>query len=99
MKTFCRRINTAGGPNAERPIATRIPLIVNTAVQRLCAIATIRLALPTAVHRFVTKCGLPSSPSAEPWIKGNRMKLAVQLQQVKAWRSFGQSKWFGGPFI
>jgi len=36
--------------NAERPMATRMPLIANTAVQRLCATATIKLAPPTALH-------------------------------------------------
>jgi hypothetical protein len=44
---------------ADNPIATRIPLIVRTAVHRLCAMATIRLALPMALHLLEFTCNPP----------------------------------------
>src|SRR5579872_1209103 len=67
--------------SAESPIATRIPLIVRTAVQRLCAIATRRLAPPRAVHRFVatfTPCS-PQQVKAQTHFRQSKRRIGPFL--------------------
>jgi hypothetical protein len=66
-----------------------MPLIVRTAVHRLCATATIRLAPPTAFHLLES-------------IRNPRRELAFlrdRLNQLRVLELLGQSNCRPGPFI
>ena len=59
---------------AESPIATRMPLMVRTAVHKLCAMATTRLAPPTALHLLESTLNL-QSPACIARDRFNQLKV------------------------